>query len=98
MDAVGPLVAYASRLDPCDLAVVVGTGALPAGLFIAAYEAEVFLVDQELHAVEAAESRAITEQLAGRFQALVINFGRWFPDVAPSLEVIDHAAVVAERS
>src|SRR2546427_5416559 len=39
-------------------------------------------------AVEAAESRAVTEQLAGRFQALVINFGRWFPDVAPSLVVI----------
>src|SRR5216117_1947871 len=89
LDAGGPLVAYARRLEPGDLAVVVGTGALSAGLFIAACEAEVFLVDQELHAVEATESRAVTEQLAGRFQALVINFGRWFPDVAPSLVVID---------
>jgi len=97
LDADGPLVAYARRLEPGDLAVVVGTGALPAGLFIAAYEAEVFLVDQELHAVEAAESRAVAEQLAGRFQALVINFGRWFPDVAPSLVVIDPAALVAAR-
>ena len=97
LDAGGPLVAYARRLEPGDLAVVVGTGALSAGLFIAAYEAEVFLVDQELHAVEAAESRAVTEQLAGRFQALVINFGRWFPDVAPSLVVIDPAALTAAR-
>ena len=97
LDADGPLVTYARRLEPGDLAVVVGTGALPAGLFIAAYEAEVFLVDQELHAVEAAESRAVTEQLAGRFQALVINFGRWFPDVAPSLVVIDPAALAAAR-
>src|SRR3989442_13330422 len=97
LDADGPLVAYARRLEPGDLAVVVGTGALPAGLFIAAYEVEVFLVDQELHAVEAAESRAVTEQLAGRFQALVINFGRWFPDVAPSLVVIDPAPLAAAR-
>src|SRR2546421_10318872 len=40
LDADGPLVAYARRLEPGDLAVVVGTGARPAGLFIAPYQAE----------------------------------------------------------
>src|SRR6059036_2124671 len=81
----GPLVSCAARLEPGDLAVVVGAAALPAALFIAAHDAEVFLVDHDLGAVEGAESRAISEQLAGRFQSLVITFGSWFPDVAPSL-------------
>src|SRR5881296_1199925 len=98
LEADGPLVGYARRLEPGDLAVVVGAAALPAGLFIAAYEAEVFLVDQELHAVEAAESRAVTEQLAGRFQALVIHFGSWFPDVAPSVVVIEPGALAPARA
>ncbi|HYT04792.1 MAG TPA: hypothetical protein VEM13_07905 [Gemmatimonadales bacterium] len=95
LEADGPLVSCARRLEPGDLAVVVGAAALPSALFIAAHDAEVFLLDQDLHAIEAAESRAVTEQLAGRFQALVINFGSWFPDVAPSLVLIDPAALAA---
>ena len=93
LDAGGPVVACARRLEPGDVAVVVGATALPAALFIAAHDAEVFLLDQDLSAVEAAESRAISEQLAGRFQALVITFGGWLPDVGPSLVVIDPAAL-----
>jgi len=45
-------------------------------------EAEVLLLDQDLGAIEAAEQRAVTEQLAGRFQALVVHFGGWLPDPA----------------
>jgi hypothetical protein len=93
LDAGGPVVACARRLEPGDVAVVVGATALPAALFIAAHDAEVFLLDEELSAVEAAESRAISEQLGGRFQALVITVGGWLPDVAPSLVVIDPAAL-----
>src|SRR5881296_2155949 len=94
----GPLVACARRLEPGDSAVVVGAAALPAALFIAAHDAEVFLLDQDLGAIEAAESRAISEQLAGRFQSLVISLGSWFPDVAPSLVVIDPAALAPARA
>src|SRR2546428_13449955 len=65
---------------------------------IAAHDAEVFLVDHDLGAVEGAESRAVTEQLAGRFQALVVTFGSWFPDVAPSLVIIDPAALAPARA
>ncbi len=82
LESDGPLVSAVRRLEPGDLAVVVGAAALPAALFIAAHDAEVFLVDHDLGAVEAAESRAVSEQLAGRFQALVVTFGSWFPDVA----------------
>ena len=98
LESDGPLVSCARRLEPGDLAVVLGAAALPAALFIAAHDAEVFLLDQDLGAIEAAESRAVTEQLAGRFQALVITFGGWFPDVAPSLVVIDPAALAPARA
>jgi len=39
--------------------------ALAEALFLAAHDAEVFLLDQDLGAVEAAEGRAVNEQLAG---------------------------------
>src|SRR3989441_823297 len=93
----GPLVSCAGRLEPGDLALVMGAAALPAALFLAAHDAEVFLLDQDLGAIEAAEGRAVAEQLAGRFQALVIHWGSWLPDVAPSLVVLDPAALVPTR-
>jgi hypothetical protein len=94
----GPLVTHTRRLEPGDLAVVVGAAALPAALFIAAHDAELLLLDQDLRAIEAAEGRAVSEQLGGRFQALVISFGRWFPDVTPSLVVIDPGALQPARN
>jgi hypothetical protein len=94
----GALVQGVHRLEPGDLAVVLGAAALPAALFIAAHEAEVFFLDHDLAVVEGAESRAVTEQLAGRFQALVITLGGWFPDVAPAVVVIDPAALAPART
>ena len=79
---------WAARLEPDDVVVVLGAAALPEALFLAAHDTEVFLLDQDLGAVEAAEGRAVTEQLAGTFQALVINFGSWFPDLSPALVAI----------
>jgi hypothetical protein len=93
-----PVVPWASRLECGDLAVVVGAAALPAALLIAAHEVEVLLLDEKLAAVEAAESRAVTEQLAARFAALVVHFGGWLPDVLPSLVVIDQAALAPARA
>ena len=98
LEHAGPLVGLVRRLEPGDLVLVVGATALPGALFLAAYDAEVFLLDQDLGAVEAAESRAVSEQLAGRFHALVIQFGNWLPDVAPSLVVIDPPALAASRA
>jgi hypothetical protein len=93
----GPLVTAVRRLEPGDVAVVLGAAALPAALFIAAHDAEVFLLDHDLASVEGAESRAVSEQLAGRFQALVVTLGGWFPDVAPGVAVIDPAALAPAR-
>jgi hypothetical protein len=98
LETDGALVSGVRRLEPGDLAVVVGAAALPAALFIAAHEAEVFFLDHDLAAVEGAEGRAVTEQLAGRFQALVVTFGGWIPDVAPSVVVIDPVALASARA
>ena len=93
-----PIVPWASRLEPGDLVVVLGAGGLSEALFLAAHDAEVFLVDQDLGAVEAAEGRAVTEQLGGVFQALVINFGSWFPDLSPTLVAIAPGSLAQLRA
>ena len=93
-----PIVPWADRVEPGDVIVVLGAAALGEALFFAAHDAEVFLLDQDLGAVEAAEGRAVTEQLAGAFQALVINFGSWFPDLAPSLVAIAPACLAQLRA
>jgi len=98
LDAEHPVVHWAPRLGPGDLALVIGASVLPAALLIAAHDVGVLLLDQELSAVEGAESRAVTEQLAARFESLVVHFGSWLPDVLPSLVVIDPAALAPARA
>ncbi len=98
MDRGHPIVPWAARLEPGDVVVVLGAAALPEALYLAAHDAEVFLLDQDLGAVEAAEGRAVTQQLAGAFQALVINFGSWFPELAPSLVAIAPASLSQLRA
>ena len=98
LDHAHPIVPWAPRLEPGDLVVVVGAAALAEALFLAAHDIEVFLVDQDLGAVEAAEGRAVTEQLAGVLQALVINFGSWFPDLSPTLVVLEPRSLADLRA
>jgi hypothetical protein len=95
LDAATPLVNWARRLEPGDAAVVIGAAALPAALFIAAHDVEVLLLDQDLMAVEAAEARAVAEQLAGRFHSLVVQFGSWMPDVPVTLAVLHPVALAS---
>jgi hypothetical protein len=86
------LVDYALRLEAADAVVVIGASWLHAALFLAAHDARVLLLDQDLGAVEAAEQRAVTEQLSGRFEALVLQFGGWFPDCLATFAVVDPGA------
>ena len=98
-DRQHPIVPWAARLEPGDIVVVLGAAALAEALYLAAHDAEVFLLDQDLGAVEAAEGRAVAEQLGGgAFQALVINFGSWFPDLAPSLVAISPSSLSPLRA
>jgi hypothetical protein len=89
LDAGTPLEDLVDRLEDGALALVVGSGAVPAGFFLAAHDADVLFIDPVLGAVEAAEHRAAAEALGARFQALVVSFEVWFPDVAPALTVLD---------
>ncbi|HEX4560439.1 MAG TPA: hypothetical protein VH113_01290 [Gemmatimonadales bacterium] len=95
LEASDPVAQGVKRLEAGDVVLVVGVAALPHALFVAAHDAEVFLLDQELGAVESAEGRAVAEQLAGRFQALVVNFGGWLPDLRPALTVVEPNALAA---
>jgi hypothetical protein len=94
LESSNPIVGCVRRLESGDAAVVIGAAALPAALFIAAHDVEVLLLDQDLGAIEAAEGRAVTEQLAGRFHALVVQFGRWMPDVPVTMAVL-HPSTLA---
>jgi hypothetical protein len=89
------LAELALRLDDTDTALLVGGGATAAGLFLAAHDWPALLIDGSLTMVEAAERRAASEGLAPRFQALVVSLGGWFPDVAPSLVVLDPSTISA---
>jgi hypothetical protein len=84
-----PLADLALRLDKNDMALAVGRGSASSAYFLAAHDWPTLLIDSDLATVESAETRAATEGLAPRFQAMVVNLGNWFPDVAPTLVVID---------
>ena len=93
LDAGTPLQDLATRLEEGDLALVIGSGVVPAGLFLAAHDTEVLFIDATLSAVEAAEHRAAAEALGSRFQALVVSLDIWFPEVTPALTVLDPLAL-----
>lgn len=89
LESDAPLVELAAARDPDGLALVVGPEAGTAALFLTAHDWSVLFVDGALGTVEAMETRVAAEALAARFQALVVRFGDWFPDVAPRLAVLD---------
>lgn len=84
-----PLSEIVPLLEESDLTLVVGTQAASVGFLVAAHDVNVLLIDQDLAGIEAAESHAAAEALGRRFQALVISLGGWFPDVSPTLVVMD---------
>jgi len=93
LDTGTPLEDLATRLEEGGLALVIGSGAVPAAFYLAAHDTEVLFIDPVLTSVEAAEHRAAAEALGAHFQALVVSFEVWFPDVAPSLTVLDPLAL-----
>lgn len=92
LKAGDPVSNLAVKLDETD-ALILGEGAIPAAMHLAANEWEVLFIDPTLHAVEAAEKLAAAEGLAARVQGLVVQLGHWFPNVSPSLVVLDPKAL-----
>ncbi|HEX9727115.1 MAG TPA: hypothetical protein VGA37_01260 [Gemmatimonadales bacterium] len=85
----GPLVDLAPLLEPADHVLVIGSGAAPYAFFLAAHDTSVLVIDETLQGIEAVETRATTEALGHRVQAMVVTLGRWFPDVTPTVVVFD---------
>ena len=82
-------VADLGRASLDGIALVVGSGAAGVALYLAAHEWPVLFVDSEVASVEAMETRAAAEALSRDFQALVVALGGWFPDVTPTLTILD---------
>ena len=89
LEADSPLIGRARRLAPGASALVVGAARIDVALYLAALDAHVVLVDQDLAVVELAENRAATEQLAAQLEAFVVRFGGWLPPCRPELVVLD---------
>jgi hypothetical protein len=89
LDPRTKLVEHAQSFPMDGTALVVGAGAAPACFFLAAHDWAVVFIDPEIAQVEGVESRAAAEALAMRFEAFVVNPGTWFPEVEPTLAVID---------
>jgi len=89
LDPRTKLVEHARSFPIDGTALVVGAGAAPACFLLAAHDWAVVFIDSEIAQVEAVESRAAAEALAMRFEAFVVNPGTWFPEVQPTLAVID---------
>jgi hypothetical protein len=84
-----PLVQLSAAYPESAIALTVGAGAAPAGFYLAAHDWPVVFIDRHLSSVESAETQAAGEGLALRFHALVVSLGDWFPDVFPTLTVLD---------
>lgn len=91
LDPATPLAKLVEGVEEDDVVLVVGAAHAPAAFFFAAHDVSVLLIDPELPAVEAAETRAAAESVATRFQAVVVSFEAWFPEVAPALVILDPA-------
>lgn len=87
------LISGARRLPPGATVLVVGATRSEVALYLAALEARVTLVDQDLAVIELAENRAATEQLAAQLEAFVVRFGGWLPPCRPALVVLDPATL-----
>lgn len=91
LEAGTPLEQLVARLEENDVTLVIGAALAPAAFYVAAHDLRALLIDPSLPAVEAAEARAATEAIASRFEALVVSFEHWFPEVTPSLVLLDPA-------
>ncbi len=93
IDPHSPLVSLVSTLESGGVALAVGRGAQPACLYLAAHDWSVVFIGPQVAQVEALETRAAAEALGTRIQAYVVSLGMWFPEVAPSLAVLDPATL-----
>jgi hypothetical protein len=102
-----PLASLLPRIEAEDTALVVGTDAEPATYLLAAHDAAVTFIANDLGCVERVESRMAAEALASLFESYVAQLDPKLPHFLSSLEgleivVLDPSALldlsVADRS
>jgi hypothetical protein len=77
------------RIEPHDVALVVGAGAEPATYLLAAHDAEVTFVACDVGCVERVESRMQAEALASLFEGFVAPLGPALPCFLEWMEQVD---------
>jgi len=77
------------RIEPHDVALVIGPGAEPATYLLAAHDAEVTFVAADVGCVERVESRMAAEALASLFDGYVAPVGSCLPCFLDALEQVD---------
>jgi SAM-dependent methyltransferase len=87
IDAASALVALAPRLEPEDNVLVIGAGVQAEACLLAALDAVVTFLDEDLSVVEQLESRTQGEALAGQFMAYVASLGEWLPPFERELDL-----------
>ncbi|MES2124518.1 MAG: hypothetical protein V4503_07485 [Gemmatimonadota bacterium] len=94
----GHLIAgLAPRVEPGDPVLVVGSGAEACAYLLAAHDATVTFLANDIGAIDRAESRISVESLSSTFEAMYIQFGDWLPDVGAEfvLVVVDAGTLAA---
>jgi hypothetical protein len=77
------------RVEPQDLALVIGSGAEPASYLLAAHDAVVTFIACDLGCVERVESRMATESLASVFEGYVAQLGATLPSFLDEMDNLD---------
>ena len=77
------------RIEPHDVALVLGPGAEPATYLLAAHDAEVTFVAADVGCVERVESRMAAEALASLFDGYVAPVGACLPCFLETFEQVD---------
>lgn len=101
IDAAGPVGRLVDRIEPFDLAVVLGgKSAETATYLLAAHDAAVLFLSPDLGLVHVVEATLESESLGSQARAYLMRNGRWTPpelDDAPvQLVIIDAAALGSE--
>lgn len=84
-----PLAALLPRLEAEDAALVIGTEAAPTTYLLAAHDAAVTFIADDLGCVERVESRMAAEALASLFESYVAQLDQALPEFLGFLSALD---------
>ena len=99
LEPASALARLLPRLEPEDVALVIGSGAEPATYLLAAYDAAVTFLAGDLGCVERVESRMAAEALGSMFEGYVAQTGPCLPEFVDlprelDLVVLDPSALL----